>query len=130
MSAIEKQSLLNGVKSGLHWLRENRGVLDLILYLAAINLVASTLDAALPYMLLMREGGSEAVLGVVNTCMGLANLAGSLVLMLKPTRHQRVRLIHNALLISMGTESFFWHWAENPLYGVWGHFSAGCVFRQ
>ena len=54
------------------------------------------LDAALPYMLLMREGGSEAVLGVVNTCMGLANLAGSLVLMLKPTRHQRVRLIHNA----------------------------------
>ena len=57
VSAIEKQSLLNGVKSGLHWLRENRGVLDLILYLAAINLVASTLDAALPYMLLMREGG-------------------------------------------------------------------------
>lgn len=30
VSAIEKQSLLNGVKSGLHWLRENRGVLDLI----------------------------------------------------------------------------------------------------
>ena len=47
VSSIEKQSLLNGVKSGLHWLRENRGVLDLILYLAAINLVASTLDLSL-----------------------------------------------------------------------------------
>ena len=122
VSAIEKQSLLNGVKSGLHWLRENRGVLDLILYLAAINLVASTLDAALPYMLLMREGGSEAVLGVVNTCMGLANLAGSLVLMLKPTRHQRVRLIHNALLISMGTESFFLALGRAPFVWCLGAF--------
>ena len=112
------------VRSKSEEMQDFEGPLDLILYLAAINLVASTLDAALPYMLLMREGGSEAVLGVVNTCMGLANLAGSLVLMLKPTRHQRVRLIHNALLISMGTESFF------LAYGVWGHFSAGCVFRQ
>ena len=73
-------------------------------------------------MLLMREGGSEAVLGVVNTCMGLANLAGSLVLMLKPTRHQRVRLIHNALLISMGTESFFLALGREPFVWCLGAF--------
>ena len=104
----EKQEhILTGVKSGLCWLRTHRGVLDLILYLAAINLIASTYDAALPYMLLMREGGGEGVLGLVNTCIGFANLAGSLLLLLRPTKDHRVRLIHRALLISMGTESFF-----------------------
>lgn len=104
----EKQEhILTGVKSGLCWLRTHRGVFDLILYLAAINLIASTYDAALPYMLLMREGGGEGVLGLVNTCIGFANLAGSLLLLLRPTKDHRVRLIHRALLISMGTESFF-----------------------
>lgn len=112
--SMKKEPLLSGVKSGLRWLRANRGVLDLILYLAAINLVASAYDAALPYMLLMREGGSEAVLGLVNTCMGLANLSGSLLLMLRPTKHHRVRTIHNALLISMGTESFLLALGRGP----------------
>lgn len=91
----------------MSWLRTHRGVLDLILYLAAINLIASTYDAALPYMLLMREGGGEGVVGLVNTCIGFANLSGSLLLLLRPTKDHRVRLIHRALLISMGTESFF-----------------------
>lgn len=112
--SMKKEPLLSGVKSGFCWLRANRGVLDLILYLAAINLVASAYDAALPYMLLMREGGSEAVLGLVNTCMGLANLSGSLLLMLRPTKHHRVRTIHNALLISMGTESFLLALGRGP----------------
>lgn len=106
--------MLTSVKSGLHWLKEHCGVLDLILYLAAINLVASTYDAALPYMLLMREGGSEAVLGLVNTCMGIANLAGSMFMMLRPTKHDRVRTIHNALLISMVTESFLLALGRGP----------------
>ena len=63
--------------AGLRYLWTNRGVLDLILFLAAINLTASVYNAALPAMLLSREGGGELALGLVNTCTGLANVAGA-----------------------------------------------------
>ncbi|MFR6488774.1 MAG: MFS transporter [Clostridium sp.] len=103
-SRREKQTHSAGVKAGC-WLRTHRGVLDLVLS-SCYNLIASY-DAALPYMLLMREGGGEGGVGLVNTCIGFANLSGSLLLLLRPTKDHRVRLIHRALLISMGTESFF-----------------------
>ena len=50
-------SPLQAVGQGVEWLRRNRGILDLILFLAAINLVASVYNAALPAMLLSRSGG-------------------------------------------------------------------------
>lgn len=49
----------------------------LILFLAAINLVASIYEAALPAMLLSREGGSIKALGTVNFFVGVASIAGS-----------------------------------------------------
>lgn len=51
------ESPLQAVGQGVEWLRRNRGILDLILFLAAINLVASVYNAALPAMLLSRSGG-------------------------------------------------------------------------
>ncbi len=51
----------------------------MILFLAAINLTASLYNAALPAMLLSRQGGGQAALGLVNTCTGLATVAGSVL---------------------------------------------------
>lgn len=101
----KEQSLRGAVRSGLGWLWQHRGVLDLILFLAAINLTASMYNAALPAMMLSRPGGSQTVLGLVNTCTGLANLAGSALVLLLPQPKSRVRVICNALLFSMGTEN-------------------------
>ena len=75
----EKTPLTQSAREGVRWLASHRGVLDLILFLAAINLIASMYNAALPAMLLSRSGGGEAVLGLVETVTGLANLAGSLL---------------------------------------------------
>ncbi|WP_412531118.1 MFS transporter [Lawsonibacter sp. OA9] len=47
-----KEKVLQAAKSGLRYLKHNRGILDLILFLAAINLTASMYNAALPAMLL------------------------------------------------------------------------------
>ncbi len=91
--------------SGLRYLRQNRGVLDLILFLAAINLTASLYNAALPAMLLSRKGGGQAALGLVNTCTGFAALAGSVIASLAPPPKSRVRVICNTLLLSMGIEN-------------------------
>lgn len=106
-AAVDKtrERLTSSALAGLRWLRENRGVLDLILFLAAINLIASMYNAALPAMPLSRPGGGETVLGMVELCTGLANLAGSLLVTLLPAPRSRVRVICDSLLFSMGTEN-------------------------
>lgn len=103
----KKESILRSAKSGLHYLRHNRGILDLILFLAAINFTASIFNATLPAMILSREGGGELALGIINSATGITMLVGSIIASLLPTPKSRVRMICNALLLSMSTEKFF-----------------------
>lgn len=103
---VPEESIWTSAKGGLRYLREHRGVLDLILFLAAINLTASIYNAAFPAMLLSRDGGGETALGIVNTVTGLAMLTGSLIASALPAPKSRVRVICNTLLISMSTENF------------------------
>lgn len=100
-----QENMLQTIGKGLAYLKENRGILDLILFLAAINLVASVYNAALPAMLLSRNGGSETALALVNTCTGLANVAGSVLVTLSPVPKSRVKVICRSLLFAMSTEN-------------------------
>ncbi|AQR95854.1 MFS transporter [Clostridium saccharoperbutylacetonicum] len=103
----KKESMLSSVKSGLSFLKHNRGILDLIFFLAAINFTASIFNATLPAMILSRAGGGEVALGIINTVTGSAMLVGSIVASILPAPKSRVRVICNALLLSMSTENFF-----------------------
>lgn len=117
---IEKQtgdSLLASVRTGLGWLKDNRLILNLILFLACVNLVASTYDAALPAMVLSKANGGEAALGIINTCVGIASLAGSVIVTVMPAPRNRVRAICIALFISLGTENFMLAFGGTPL--IW-----------
>lgn len=98
------EPLLAAAREGLGYLKTHRGVLDLILFLAVINLTASMFEAALP-ALLIPKGGEEA-LGLVQTCTGLASLAGGALAVALPRPKSRVRVICNSLLFSMSTENF------------------------
>lgn len=111
------EGLLVSVRSGFAWLRKNPLILTLIMYLACINLVASVYEAALPAMLLFRQNGGEQILGIVNTCVGLATLAGSVLAGALPTPKNRVRVICGALLFSMCSENFLLAFGKTPL--VW-----------
>lgn len=112
-----KEKLLDAAKAGLKWLRANPLIFDLIFFLAAINLIASAYQAALPAMLLSREKGGETVLGLVNTVTGVATLAGGVLAALLPRPKNRVRVICYSLMISMGTENFLLAFGRTPL--VW-----------
>lgn len=103
----KKETVLQSAKEGLHYLKSNRGILDLILFLAAINLTASVYNAAFPAMLLSRKGGGEVALGIVNAVTGVALLVGSTIAAVLPAPKSRVKVICNTLLISMSTENFF-----------------------
>lgn len=100
----EPEPLLAAAKEGLVYLKEHRGVLDLILFLAVINLTASMFEAALP-ALLIPKGGEEA-LGLVQTFTGLASLAGGVLAVALPKPRSRAKVICNSLLFSMSTENF------------------------
>lgn len=100
----EPEPLLAAAREGLRYLREHRGVLDLILFLAVINLTASMFNAALP-ALLIPKGGEEA-LGLVQTVTGVASLAGGALAVAFPRPKSRVRVICNSLLFAMSTENF------------------------
>ena len=119
-----QEKLLTAVKSGLSWLRANQLILNLILFLAFINLVASAYNAALPAMLLSRENGGETVLGLVNAVTGGASLVGGVIATLLPPPKNRVRAICGAMMLSMSTENFLlafgrtpWVWCAGAVLG-------------
>ena len=100
-----KEPVLKAAKQGLRWLKENKGILHMILFFAGINLIASMYNAALPAMILSRKGGSELVLGWVNACTGAATLIGSLAASAMPVPKKRAMVICNCVLFSMSTEN-------------------------
>lgn len=113
----EKTSLLKSAGEGLSWLKGKQMVLYLILFLAGINLVASAYNAVLPAMILSKQAGGKAVLGLVNTMVGVATLAGSIIVMAVPKPKDRIRMIWLSLLLSMSTENFLLAFGRTPL--VW-----------
>lgn len=100
------EPVFRSARAGLDYLRRERGVLDIILFLAAINLTASMFNAALPALALTRPWGGEHALGLVQSISGGAMLAGSLASSLLPAPKSRVRVICNCLLLAMSTENF------------------------
>ena len=113
----EQERLLTSAKKGLMYLREERGIFGLIMFLAAINLVASIYDAAFPAMMLSRNGGSEKTLGLVNAVIGVTTFGGSVIASFVKTPKSRVRVICNCLLFSMSTENFLLAFGRTPI--VW-----------
>ncbi len=111
----QKEPLWEAAKGGLRYLNENRLVLTLILFLAGINLVASAYNATLPAMILPRTNGGELVLGTVQSCAGLATLAGSVFVTLMPVPKNRIRVIFLTLLLSMGVENFLLAFCHTPV---------------
>lgn len=105
--AQKQEAFWKTTKGGLCYLRKNQGILHLILFLAAINLVASMYEAALPAMLLSRDGGGQTALGMVQAFTGVANILGSVLATILPAPKSRVRVICLSLLFSMSTENFF-----------------------
>lgn len=116
---VDTESVWVSSKAGLRYLFNHREILDMILFLAAINFTASIYNVALPAMLLSRNGGSEVALGVINMVSGFAMLVGSIISSFLPTPKSRVRVICNALLISMSTENFFLALGQNiPIWCI------------
>ena len=109
-------------KKGITYLKKEWGIFNLILFLAAINLVASIYDAAFPAMMLSRNGGSEKVLGLVNAVIGISTFTGSILAFFIKEPKSRIRVICNCLLFSMSTENFLLAFGRTPFIWCIGGF--------
>lgn len=112
-----KEKFTVSVKNGVVWLKKQKGVLTLILFFAAINLVASMYEAGFPAMMLSRNGGSEKAMGIVNAVIGISTLAGSIIASFCKPPKSRIRVICNCLLLSMSTENLMLALGRNTL--IW-----------
>lgn len=126
-NAEEQEKLLVSAQKGIAYLKKERGIFDLILFLAAINLVASIYEAAFPAMILSRNGGSERVLGLVNAVIGVTTFGGSILASFLKEPKSRVTVICRSLLFSMSTENFLLAFGRTPLVWCLGGF-LGWIF--
>ena len=102
-------------KEGLVFLKDHPMIMTLLLFMAGVNLVASAFDAVLPGYVLPNPKGSQAVLGIVTSCSGVAMIAGSLIASALPKPKDRVRVVYRTMLFSLGTENFIMAYAREPL---------------
>lgn len=121
-AAQAKESILKSAAQGIRWLRKNQGVFHLMLFLAAINLVASMYNAAFPAMALSKA--TETAMGAVNAVIGMTTLAGSVLASALKAPKSRVKAIWRCLMLSMCTENFFlafgnsvWLWCMGAMLG-------------
>ena len=87
-SERHQESVLKSAAEGIHWLKRNPGIFHLMLFLAAINLVASMYNAEFPAMMLSKA--SETVMGTVNSVIGVTMLLGSILASVMKTPKSRV----------------------------------------
>ena len=118
----KREPLWLSAKKGITYLKNVWGIFNLILFLAAINLVASIYDAAFPAMMLSRNGGSEKVLGLVNAVIGISTFTGSILAFFIKEPKSRIRVICNCLLFSMSTENFLLAFGRTPFIWCIGGF--------
>lgn len=121
-SEKKNEPLLASVSEGVRWLKQNPGIFHLMLFLAAINLVASMFNAAFPALMLSK--GTETSMGVVKAVTGLAMLAGSILASFMKAPGSRIKTIWCCLMLSMCTENFFlafgnrlWIWCFGAVLG-------------
>ncbi|MBR3265556.1 MAG: MFS transporter [Erysipelotrichaceae bacterium] len=113
----EKGSFIEMTKEGLCFLKENRLILDIMLFMSGVNLVASAFDAVLPAMIIPNPRGGNTVLGIVTSCSGIAMVIGSLFASIMPKPKDRVKVIYLTMLFALGVENFFLAFSRNPV--VW-----------
>lgn len=108
-----KETLLQSAKGGISYLGRNKGILCMILFLSAINFIASIYNAALPALILSKS--NEAALGAVSSSVGIATLVGSVIATVFPKPKSRSKTICACLIVLMSTENFLLAFGNNTI---------------
>ena len=110
----KNENIITLAGEGLQFLKKNPLVLDVILFMAGVNLIASSFDAVLPALVIPRQGNN--VLGIVTSCSGIAMVLGSLLVTVMKKPRDRVKVIYLTMLFSLGIENFVLAFSKSPVW--------------
>ncbi len=113
----KEESTIKLAKEGLVFLKKTPLVLNLILFMAGVNLIASAFDATLPGYVIPNPKGGTNILGIVTSVAGVAMVIGSLLASVMPKPKDRVRVVYITMLISLGSENFLLAFVREPV--IW-----------
>lgn len=111
-------SLFSGIKEGYRFLKNEKGLMGIILTMALINFFSRlTYENILSPMILSRSGGNNIALGIVNAAMGIGGIAGGLIVSTGKTPKSNVKMIYYSaamsflfgdLTMALGRNTFLW----------------------
>ncbi|MCM1024893.1 MAG: MFS transporter [Roseburia sp.] len=114
----EHPSPFAGVTEGFAFLRQEKGLLYIMLTMALINFFSRlTYENILSPMILARSAGDSVVLGTVNAFMGAGGIVGGILVSLKKESRRKALAIYGAaalsflfgdLMMAAGRNVFWW----------------------
>lgn len=118
---LSKSNFISETFKGFTYLKDNRGFLYLMLFMATINLMAAiALYSILPPMILCRTSSNEQILGIVMSAAGVGGIVGSLLVSIIRAPKSNIKTIFMSAALSfllgdiffgVGRNSFVWVFA-------------------
>lgn len=97
----KKPSIFAGCKEGFAFLKQNRGILVIVLTMALLNFFSRlTYENILSPMILARSGNDSVVLGIVNAIMGIGGIVGGIIVSMGKLSKDNVKMIYFSAAIS------------------------------
>lgn len=101
--AVRREFALDGAAEGWRFLWKNKGLLVMMLTMAAINFFSRlTYENILSPMILARSGENDIVLGMVNAAMGVGGIAGGILVAMKKETKNTIKMMYGAATMSLG----------------------------
>ena len=114
-------SPFEGIAQGVAFLREEKGILYIMLTMALINFLSRlTYENILSPMILARSAGSSMTLGTVNAFMGIGGIVGGIIVSVKKESRCKAAAIYVSaalsfllgdLTMAVGRNVFWWSFA-------------------
>ena len=114
-SDSKKADMIVLIKEGAKYLQTNRLILNIILFLAGINFVASAVDTVLVPLVLSKTNGNERILGIVTSFSGIAMMVGSILSTISKEPKDKAKAIYLSITISMLFENFILAFSDSPI---------------
>lgn len=117
----KKRAVFSECMEGFRYLKNNRGILVIMLTLALLNFFSSlTYENILSPMILARSGNNSVALGIVNAAMGIGGIVGGILVTIGKLSKDNVKMIYVSAVLSfllgdvimgMGQNAVLWSFA-------------------